>query len=162
MELGRAEQIACEFCHLISPLCDDLEVVGSIRRRKEFCKDIDMVLLPKSLVKLYQLLADEHQHDVVIVKWGKKLACLTYQMAQVDLYFATPETWATLLLIRTGSKENNIRLCQAAQAKGWKLKADGTGLVDALGNRRAYNMEEQIYAALGLPYQEPWEREVKS
>lgn len=48
----------------------------------------------------------------------------------IDIYVATPETWATLLLIRTGSKENNIRLCSLAKRKGWHLKANGDGLFD--------------------------------
>jgi hypothetical protein len=46
----------------------------------------------------------------------------------VDLYLATPETWATTLLIRTGSKEHNIWLCERARRLGGKLHASGQGL----------------------------------
>jgi len=76
----------------------------------------------------------------------------------VDLYFATAETWATLLLIRTGSKENNIRLATLAKRRGWHLAANGDGLFDEKGRRVAGDSEESIYKALVLPYQEPWER----
>lgn len=46
----------------------------------------------------------------------------------VDLYLCTAETWATTLLIRTGSAEHNIWLCTHARAIGGKLHADGSGL----------------------------------
>lgn len=159
MKLEEAQRIAEGFCELIRPYCERVEIAGSIRRKKESCNDIDLVLIPRDPVKLYEFLAYDHQHDMVVVKWGQKLASLTYQGAQVDLYFATPDTWATLLLIRTGSKENNIRLCKVAQARRWSLKANGSGLFDALGNRIAGDSEESIYAALGLQYQQPEERE---
>ena len=161
MDLDLADELAAELCAILDPYCERLEVAGSIRRRKDFCNDIDIVLIPKNLLALYQFLAYACQHDFAIVKWGPKLASLTYQSVlsvQVDLYFATLETWATLLLIRTGSKENNIRLCKAAQKKGWKLKADGSGLFDG-SKKRVAGDEESIYEALGLEYEEPTERE---
>ena len=46
----------------------------------------------------------------------------------LDIYVATPETWATLLLIRTGSRAHNIKLCARARAMGMRLHADGSGL----------------------------------
>lgn len=90
----------------------------------------------------------------------------------LDIYVATPETWATLLLIRTGSAAHNIRLCSRAKNMGMKLHADGSGLfsirekVNFYGavERRdeellASNSEEEIFKALGLPYEEPERRE---
>jgi len=41
-----------------------------------------------------------------------------YNGEQIDLYFATPETWGTLVLIRTGSAEHNIKLSMIAQKEG--------------------------------------------
>ncbi len=76
----------------------------------------------------------------------------------LDVYYATPETWATLLLIRTGSKENNIRLATLANKRGWRLAASGDGLFNEKGERIAGDSEESIYETLGLRYQEPWER----
>jgi len=76
----------------------------------------------------------------------------------LDIYFATPETFATLLLIRTGSVESNIRLAARAKKRGWRLAARGGGLFNERGERIAGDTEESIYEALGVPYQEPWER----
>ncbi|MBA7638443.1 hypothetical protein ES703_46099 [subsurface metagenome] len=89
---------------------------------------------------------------------GEKLKRFDYNGAQIDLYYASPETWATLLLIRTGSKENNIRLCSRAKGMGWHLVASGDGLFNENGQRIAGDSEESIYGALGLPYQGPEER----
>jgi DNA polymerase (family 10) len=77
---------------------------------------------------------------------------------QVDIYIADETTWATLLLIRTGSTENNIRLCSRAKDMGWHLAASGDGLFNEMGKRIAGDTEISIYNALGLPYQEPLER----
>jgi len=76
----------------------------------------------------------------------------------LDIYFATPETFATLLLIRTGSVESNIRLAARAKKRGWRLAASGGGLFNERGERIAGDSEESIYQALGLPWQRPEER----
>jgi len=89
---------------------------------------------------------------------GEKLKCFAFNGAQVDLYYASPETWVTLLLIRTGSKENNIRLCSRAKGMGWHLAASGDGLFNETGKRIAGDSDISIYNALGLPYQLPEER----
>jgi DNA polymerase/3'-5' exonuclease PolX len=76
-----------------------------------------------------------------------------------------------LLLIRTGSKEHNIKLCQQAKRRGMKLHADGSGLEKMLAgqgheidnsttSRIPCPTEQSIFEALGLVYAEPWEREV--
>jgi DNA polymerase/3'-5' exonuclease PolX len=90
---------------------------------------------------------------------GKKVEERVYKGVQVDLYFATPETWHTLLLIRTGSKAHNIKLTTLTKKKGWHLYASGRGLFNEKGERIAGDTEWSFFEALGLPYAEPWERE---
>jgi DNA polymerase/3'-5' exonuclease PolX len=51
----------------------------------------------------------------------------------IDLYLADETTYETLVLIRTGSKDHNIRLTTLSKGKGWKLKASGAGLVRTNG-----------------------------
>jgi len=91
---------------------------------------------------------------------GNKIKRLQYHKAniEIDLYFATPSTWSTLLLIRTGSKENNIRLATQAKRRGWRLNASGEGLFNDTGERVAGDTEKSIYQALGIPYQPPRDR----
>ena len=48
----------------------------------------------------------------------------------VDLYLADEKTFVTLILIRTGSKEHNMKLTSIARQKGLKLFASGKGLCE--------------------------------
>ncbi|GAI64242.1 unnamed protein product, partial [marine sediment metagenome] len=151
MELENAKKIADEVIKRLSPYCQRIEVAGSIRRQKAIVHDIDMVLIPSDLWDLEsEVLALARPFHPKLS--GEKLKRFDYRGAQIDLYYASPETWATLLLIRTGSKENNIRLCTLAKKKGWHLAASGDGLFNERGERIAGDSEISIYNALGLPY----------
>ncbi len=154
MKLGQAQKVADEVIKRLSPYCQRIAVAGSIRRRTGWVNDIDLVLIPTDLWNLHQKIT-----GLGPVKMsGSKIMRVTVASIQVDLYVAEPETWATLLLIRTGSKENNIRLCSRAKDMGWHLAASGDGLFDENGQRIAGDTELSIYNALGLPFQRPEER----
>lgn len=154
MELERAQKIADEVIKRLSPYCKKIEVAGSVRRKKSLVNDIDLVLIPAGLWDLHSEIVKLGQ----VKMSGMKIQRVDYNGAQIDLYFANEDTWATLLLIRTGSKENNIRLCTQAKRKGWHLAANGDGLFDSDGKRIAGDTEESIYKELGLLYQRPEER----
>lgn len=153
MELTEAQLIATEVVETLKPYCDKIVVVGSIRRQKPSPNDIDIVLVPKSDMRS---VVPELFTDVKLN--GPKLAHFTYKGVQVDLYYATWETWGTLLLIRTGPKQRNIDLCTRARNKGWKLHASGEGLFDSGGTRIAGDTEGSIFRALGLGYIPPERR----
>ncbi|KKN59515.1 hypothetical protein LCGC14_0541290 [marine sediment metagenome] len=157
MELERGRKIAAEVIKQLSPYCQKIEVAGSIRRQKEIVHDIDIILIASDAWNLESVILDLARPLRPGLQ-GDKLKRFTYYGEQVDLYYATEGTWANLLLIRTGSKENNIRLCTLAKKKGWHLSAAGAGLFDESGSRVAGDTEESIYKSLNLPYQEPSER----
>jgi DNA polymerase (family 10) len=177
---------ATEIKDKLAPHCERIEIAGSIRRGKKMVKDIDLVVIPKmtskeSLLGVTDDLAKTDFYEALpnaltaIKAEGTKLIRGTAQLAlgpciPVDIYVATAERWATLLLIRTGSREHNIWLCSRAFHCGGKLHADGSGLelagqYDAVLQRTA-NMrvlrpesEEEIFKALGIPFAEPRDRE---
>ncbi|MBA7511356.1 DNA polymerase/3'-5' exonuclease PolX [subsurface metagenome] len=152
--LERAQKIADEVVKLLSPYCKRIEVAGSVRRRKPWVNDVDLVVVPHDLWNLH--------HEIMglgtMKMSGSKIMRVMVGDVQVDIYVASEETWATLLLIRTGSKENNIRLASLAKRKGWHLAASGDGLFNEKGERIAGDSEQSLFEALGLPYKEPWER----
>ena len=154
MQLERAKAIAEEVIKRLSPYCQKIEVAGSVRRKKPTVNDIDLVLIPSDLWNL--------QHEIMgmgqVRMSGMKIMRVMVGIVQVDLYIASPETWATLLLIRTGSAENNIRLATLAKKRGWHLAASGDGLFNENGQRIAGDTERSIFEALGLKYQAPEER----
>jgi len=154
MELEKAKAFASIVVKAVEPYCDKIEVAGSVRRQRPIVNDIDLVVIPR----------DRRNFDLALMRIGNykmsgmKIARVEMDSIPLDIYFATPETFATLLLVRTGSKENNIRLATLAKKRGWHLAASGDGLFNEKGKRIAGDSEESIYEALGLPYQQPWER----
>lgn len=154
MELANAKVIANIVVKALEPFCDRIEIAGSIRRQKSVVNDIDLVLIPRDRWNLDLALRRMGNYKMS----GAKIARIEMDSIPLDVYFATAETFATLLLIRTGSAENNIRLATLAKKRGWRLAASGGGLFNEHGERIAGDTEKSIYQALGLPYQEPWER----
>jgi len=158
MRLETAQPIANRVKKLLMPYCKRIEIVGSIRREKSIVHDIDMVLIPKpyAAIMMSGLLTTIGE----LKANGDKIkrVHLPTENIDIDIYLATPASWATLVLIRTGSKENNIRLAIAARRKGWQLKANGDGLFNDQGKRIAGDSEQSIYQALSIPYQEPQAR----
>ncbi|MBA7597916.1 hypothetical protein ES703_04924 [subsurface metagenome] len=152
--LERAQRIAEEVVKRLAPYCKRIEVAGSIRRKKPWVNDVDLVLIPHDLWDLHSELTKLGQLKMS----GKKILRVIAGSTQIDLYVADEETWATLLLIRTGSAENNIRLASLAKKRGWHLAASGDGLFNEHEERIAGDTEESIYSALRLPFQEPEER----
>jgi len=155
MELEKAQKIANEVMGRLAPYCTKSQIAGSVRRQKPQVRDIDIVLIPSDPYNLDQEIRrlGPYRAD------GKKLKRILCNGVQVDLYLAEPETWATLLLIRTGSVQSNIRLATLAKKRGWHLAASGDGLFDENGRRIAGDSEQSIYQALDLPFREPWERD---
>jgi DNA polymerase/3'-5' exonuclease PolX len=77
---------------------------------------------------------------------------------QVDIYRAKPSTFGVHLLIRTGSAEHNMWLAGYALSKGMRLKYS-EGLIRE-GRAVAGADEKGVFAALGLPYPTPSQREI--
>ena len=153
MKLEFAEALGNTFLERITPYCSKAVIAGSVRRRKPLVNDVDIVMI----------VADPWGMQAELKKLGtkvkgQKLARVQYRGTQLDLYFATEETFEMLLLIRTGSMEHNIRLASLAKQKGWRLAASGDGLFDADGTRVAGDTDRSVFQALGIPYLEPWER----
>ncbi len=156
MELRTAVKVAEEVVKQLEPYCQKICVVGSIRRQKPIVRDIDIVVIPKNQGRL----------ALALTTLGKKIksgpaihSCWYYsstytQVVQVDIYIANETTWPTLLLIRTGSKEYNIKLCRRAHDLVMILHADGSGLELPAG-RYVPKSEEDIFEKLKLPYVPP-------
>ena len=167
MHLPLAQKLAEKILAEISPYCLKAEIAGSIRRRRPFVNDIDLVLLPRDGNLL--ALQERFHKSCKVLKEGQQNAM--YELAngfQLDVFFAyqkealfTPMTtnWGTLLLCRTGSKEHNIYLIEQAKKinRAWRPYA---GVFDLdTGDCLACATEESIFEALGLPFIPPQSRE---
>jgi len=180
-----AREIADELVNDLSGFCDRIEIVGSLRRRKQIVNDIDIIAIPRSiqmndetLFGLPRNIRGEPVQENLLEKRLSQL-CLRGQLdleangsqikrflktvdgdtIPIDIYIATEQTWWTLLLIRTGSRSHNIRLARRAMDLHMHLKADGSGLFTPGGSLIPIHSEEEIFLHLGLRYRPPEERE---
>jgi DNA polymerase (family 10) len=175
LNLEDAKFLAEKVCLVLQPLCDEIEVAGSVRRGKSEVGDVDIVALPKAVdlpgglcgvVKVDPSTVWKNLFPKALVKSGLKLEVSGKELhrfsfpsgLQVDVYRARPETWGVILLIRTGSKEHNVKLCTLARSKGLMLSAS-QGVIEN-HNIVACRTEEGIFSALGLKFVEPKDREV--
>jgi len=169
LNLKEADEIVSKIYASACSRCTKIEVAGSVRRRRSNPHDIDIVLIPENplmwqyvVTTIAKTLETETQSSSIL-KMGSEL--VTIQVGKrdwltvdytVDVYRATPETWGTILLIRTGSKEHNIKLCVHAKTKGLMLSAARGVIKDS--KVIASRTEEEIFEALNLPYRPPEER----
>src|SRR5262245_66486204 len=76
---------------------------------------------------------------------------------QIDLRVVEPEAFGAALVYFTGSKQHNIRIREMAVRKG--LKISEYGVFDDKAKRVAGKTEDEVYAAIGLPWIPPELRE---
>ena len=155
MELDKAKLIAEEAKAKLLPYCERIEIAGSIRRKKPFVHDIDMVCIPSNQGQFIRQLQEMGKIEM----GGQKLIRCSLSEISLDIYIATSETWATLLLIRTGSARHNIMLCSRAKRLGMKLHADGTGITKYGENLATIQSEQDIYSTLSMKFEEPEQRD---
>jgi len=185
-KIPRADALAVakELCDLLKPATDKLIVAGSLRRRKPEVGDVEICYLgrieprPDPLDLLGQViptnLADELLGKLlaagVLAKrpnvnghfaWGEqnKLALHVASGIPVDFFQTRPAGWWSLVACRTGSAEHNTKVCNAAIARGlrWNPYA---GFEDRTSGQMIHipRSEPDVFARVGLPYLEPWQR----
>ena len=101
LTIQKAKALSDEIVKRLEPYCQKIQVAGSIRREKPTVHDIDIVLIASDMEGIHKELAGLGE----LRKDRPKIECVEYKGVSVDLYFATPRTWATLLLVRTGSRD---------------------------------------------------------
>jgi DNA polymerase (family 10) len=133
-----------------------VEVCGSIRRRKEIVRDIDILVGggdSRSIISFFTSLPEVEE---IIVSGETKTSCRLKSGIEADLRIVNKEEFPYALMYFTGSKEHNVKLRGIAKKKGFKLNEyglfDGEKLV-------TLNSEEEIYHMLDLAYIAPELRE---
>ena len=165
MKLEEAGVLADKVIHCIEDLCERIQVVGSIRRKRPEVHDVDIVLIPKPQPPFFAFTWDavatklQKQLNMKLIRKGRELMSLGFQDVDlpVDIYKARPETWGTLLLIRTGSVDHNVMMCSRAQKMGMMLSASDGVIKD--GKVIASRTEEEIFKALEMDFVPPEKRE---
>lgn len=160
MPLGVALGLAGEFVRALEklPEVQRIEVAGSLRRRRETVRDIDILVTstrPKKVMDRFVSLGPVKQ---VQAHGETKSSIRTAQGVQVDLRVVEPDSFGAALVYFTGSKAHNIKIRSLANRIG--LTVNEYGVFRLKGNRRVAGKEEEdVYRALGLPWVPPELRE---
>ncbi|WP_406087323.1 DNA polymerase/3'-5' exonuclease PolX [Kitasatospora purpeofusca] len=140
------------------PGCTRCAYAGSLRRMRETVGDIDVLATAEDSAPLMAALTTLPYTAEVIGTGPTKTSIRTTDGIQVDLRVVPEEDWGAALVYFTGSKAHNIRLRTMAVRAGLKLSE--YGLFDAEGGEKIVSAsEDEVYAALGLPWIAPPLRE---
>ena len=140
------------------PGCTRCAYAGSLRRMRETVGDVDVLATADDSAPLTAALTALPYVTDVIASGPAKASVRTAGGLQVDLWVVPPEDWGAALVYFTGSKAHTVRLRTMAVKAGLKLSE--YGLVRAGdGAVVASASEEEVYAALGLPWIPPPLRE---
>lgn len=141
--------------------CERAEYAGSLRRGRETVGDIDILAYgkdPEALINAF--LAVDGIVDQ-LAKGDTRAAVRFASGLQCDLRVVPAESFGAALQYFTGSKEHNVRLRQMGIEQGLTINEYGVhkGSVEKKGKLMASKTEEDIYAAVGLPWIPPTLRE---
>jgi len=141
-------------------LYENIELAGSLRRRKETIGDIDILISAKkeNWPKLHQHFITYAGVKEVLLSGETKSSVILQEGRQVDLRTVEPHQWGAALQYFTGSKEHNVRLRDIAKAIGLKLSEYGLFKADT-EERIGGSTEEEIYELLGMEWIPPEIRE---
>jgi DNA polymerase (family 10) len=131
---------------------------GSLRRFSETVGDIDVVVAAKEAAPVMEALVSMNVVERVLVRGDTKTSVVTRRGTQIDVRVVAAHQLGAARLYFTGSKGHNIKLRQRALTRGWTLNEYALSALDG-GKVIASESEEQIYAALGLPWIPPVLRE---
>lgn len=135
---------------------DEVEVAGSIRRRKETVGDADILAISSRPEKVMDFFVSMPEVAHVLGKGKTKAMIKLKNGLDVDLRVVPEESFGAALNYFTGSKDHNVALRRIAQEKGLKLNEYGL----FRGSQRiAGKTEEEIYKVLGLSFIPPEIRE---
>lgn len=132
---------------------------GSLRRMRETIGDVDLLVTTRDPEAVTRAFTGMPWVREVIAAGDTKSSVVTSEGMQVDLRVLEPSRWGAGLQYFTGSKDHNIKLRGMAQKRGMKLNEYGLFREGEPEELVAAGTEEEIYAALGLPYIEPEMRE---
>jgi DNA polymerase (family 10) len=158
---AHANSEALRLQQLVASHPDVLQVAiaGSIRRRVELVRDVDLVVAVRGS---RSVVAASIAHDLpgvrdVLGGGGRTLAVRFNDGVRLDLACVRPEQFALALWRATGSALHVRGVSEYAAAQGYTLTADN--LIDAAGKNIPISSERELYDTIGLAFVEPELRE---
>jgi DNA polymerase (family X) len=140
------------------PAADKVSEAGSVRRRKETFRDLDIIATASDPAALTDYLTKLRWVEQVAAKGETKATVISNDGLRFDLRVVPPESYGNLLQHFTGSKDHNIVLREDAVRRGLSISEYGVQTV-ATGETFHTGSEEELYDYLGYQYIPPELRE---
>lgn len=141
---------------LKSSLVVRCDIAGSLRRKKEVVKDIDILASSDNSLSLMDYFTTFEEIDEVMSKGETKTSVRLKKGIMMDLRVVEDGQFPYALHHFTGSKEHNTALRHKAKADGIKMNEYGLFLDDSLIHCKN---ETEIFNVLGLDFIPPELRE---
>lgn len=183
--IGVAEWLRDKLAPACAP--DRILICGSVRRLRPDVGDIELVYVPRveprrakddffSIVNTNladEIIADLYQSRVLDKRknvngsetFGTRNKLMRHVALRipVDLFSTTEECFWNYVVCRTGPAELNVEIATRARAHGlmWKPTSQGFARVDENDSVLEWFpvcSEREVFAKVGLPYREPWDR----
>jgi DNA polymerase (family X) len=140
------------------PGADLVSEAGSVRRRKETFRDLDIIATAADPAALTEHFTKLRWVEEVVAKGPTKATALSNDGLRFDLRVVPPEAYGNLLQHFTGSKQHNVALREHAVRAG--LSVSEYGVQDTkTGKLFQTRSEEELYEHLGYQFIPPELRE---
>lgn len=132
----------------VHPAAIAVSEAGSVRRRRETVRDLDLVATSTDPPALISAFCEAPWVAEVVARGETKATVVGHQGLRFDLRVVAPECYGNVLQHFTGSKEHNVALREEAQRRGLSISEYGVTVVDT-GEVLTHASEDELYAYLG-------------
>ena len=141
-----------------SPLVDKVSEAGSVRRRRETFRDLDLIATSSDPAALTAHFVSLPFVVEVVAHGDTKATVISTDGLRFDLRVVPPESYGNLLQHFTGSKDHNVALRERAVKDGLSVSEYSITVVET-GEELRYATEAEVYARLGYEWIPPELRE---
>jgi DNA polymerase (family 10) len=135
-----------------------MQWAGSYRRGRETVGDLDLLVVASDRAIAMDHLEAYSDRSQTIGRGDTKISIRVGKAFQVDMRIVEADQFGAALQYFTGSQAHNIHTRRLAKEQGLKINEYGVFNIDD-DSRVAGETEEEVYAAIGLPWIEPELRE---
>jgi DNA polymerase (family X) len=140
------------------PAALEVSEAGSVRRRKETFRDLDIIATVTEPGELTEYFTKLRWVEKVVAKGESKATVVSNDGLRFDLRVVPSGLYGNLLQHFTGSKHHNVALREDAVRRGLSISENGVKNVES-GEVFKTGSEEQLYDFLGYQYIPPELRE---
>ena len=133
-----------------------VKVAGSYRRARETVGDLDILVTAHNSRRVMEHFVAFDEVDKVLSQGTTRATVILRSELQVDLRVVPQQSYGAALYYFTGSRAHNIAVRRIARQRGLKINEYG---IYRGKQRIAGATEEELFAALGLPWIPPELRE---